>query len=237
MYIIGEDWSVEMKTLIIIPAYNEEENIERVVNMLVTSYPQYDYVVVNDCSKDNTKFICEKNNYNFIDLPVNLGLAGAVQAGYKYAYHHNYDIAIQYDGDGQHRPEYIEDLVHGIESGADIVIGSRFVNSKKPWNARMIGSRIITFVTKLTTGVEVKDPTSGMRAISNKLIKEFAFNMNYPPEPDTIAYQLKKGAVIKEVHVEMDERIAGESYLNITNSIKYMSRMLISILFILNFRK
>ena len=201
MYIIGEDWSVEMKTLIIIPAYNEEENIERVVNMLVTSYPQYDYVVVNDCSKDNTKFICEKNNYNFIDLPINLGLAGAVQAGYKYAYHHNYDIAIQ------------------------------------PWNARMIGSRIITFVTKLTTGVEVKDPTSGMRAISNKLIKEFAFNMNYPPEPDTIAYQLKKGAVIKEVHVEMDERIAGESYLNITNSIKYMSRMLISILFIQNFRK
>lgn len=119
MYIIGEDWSVEMKTLIIIPAYNEEENIERVVNMLVTSYPQYDYVVVNDCSKDNTKFICEKNNYNFIDLSVNLGLAGAVQAGYKYAYHHNYDIAIQYDGDGQHQPEYIEDLVHGIESGAD----------------------------------------------------------------------------------------------------------------------
>ena len=110
MYIVGEDWSVEMKTLIIIPAYNEEENIERVVNMLVTSYPQYDYVVVNDCSKDNTKYICEKNKYNLIDLPVNLGLAGAVQAGYKYAYYHNYDIAIQYDGDGQHRPEYLEDL-------------------------------------------------------------------------------------------------------------------------------
>ena len=174
MYIVGEDWSVEMKTLIIIPAYNEEENIERVVNMLVTSYPQYDYVVVNDCSKDNTKYICEKNKYNLIDLPVNLGLAGAVQAGYKYAYYHNYDIAIQYDGDGQHRPEYLEDLVLGVKDGADIVIGSRFVNSKKPWNARMIGSRIITFVTKLTTGVEVKDPTSGMRAINNKLIKEFA---------------------------------------------------------------
>ena len=223
-----------MKTLIIIPAYNEEENIERVVNMLKTSYPQYDYIVVNDCSKDNTKLICQKNNYNFIDLPINLGLAGAVQTGYQYAYKKNYDIAIQYDSDGQHRPEYIRDLVGGIAGGADIVIGSRFVNSKKPWTARMIGSRLITFVTKLTTGIEVKDPTSGMR---NKLIKEFAFNMNYPPEPDTIAYQLKKGACIKEVHVEMDERIAGESYLNITNSIKYMTRMLISILFIQNFRK
>lgn len=226
-----------MKTLIIIPAYNEEENIERVVNMLETSYPQYDYIVVNDCSKDNTKLICQKNNYNFIDLPINLGLAGAVQVGYKYAYKNNYDIAIQYDGDGQHRPEYIRDLVGGIASGADIVIGSRFVNAKKPWTARMLGSRLITFVTKLTTGIEVKDPTSGMRAINNKLIKEFAFNMNYPPEPDTIAYQLKKGACIKEVQVEMDERIAGESYLNITNSIKYMARMLISILFIQNFRK
>ena len=226
-----------MKTLIIIPAYNEEENIERVVENLKINLPECDYVVVNDCSSDKTRKVCLKNNYNFIDLPINLGLAGAVQAGYQYAYKKNYDIAIQYDGDGQHRPEYIRDLVGGIAGGADIVIGSRFVNSKKPWTARMIGSRLITFVTKLTTGIEVKDPTSGMRAINNKLIKEFAFNMNYPPEPDTIAYQLKKGACIKEVHVEMDERIAGESYLNITNSIKYMTRMLISILFIQNFRK
>lgn len=226
-----------MNTLIIIPAYNEEKNIERVVNMLIENYPQYDYVVVNDCSKDDTKGVCERNKYNYIDLPINLGLAGAVQAGYKYAYEHNYDVAIQYDGDGQHRPEYIESLVEAIANGADIAIGSRFVTEKKPWTPRMLGSRMITFFIKLVTKVEVKDPTSGMRAIDQKLIKEFAFNMNYPPEPDTIAYQIKKGAVVKEIQVEMDERIEGESYLNLTNSIKYMSRMIISILFIQYFRK
>ena len=226
-----------MRTLIIIPAYNEEDNIERVVNMLVEFYPQYDYVIVNDCSKDNTKLICQQNGYNFIDLSVNLGLAGAVQAGYKYAYYHGYDIAIQYDGDGQHRPEYIKDLIAAIEDGADIAIGSRFVTKSKPFTLRMIGSRIITLVMKVVTGIEVKDPTSGMRAIDSKLIEEFAFNMNYPPEPDTIAFQLKKGAIIKEVQVEMDDRIAGESYLNIANSIRYMSRMIISILFVQNFRK
>lgn len=226
-----------MNTLIIIPAYNEEKNIERVVNMLVENYPQYDYVVVNDCSKDDTKGVCERNKYNYIDLPINLGLAGAVQAGYKYAYEHNYDVAIQYDGDGQHRPEYIEALVQAIADGADIAIGSRFVTEKKPWTMRMLGSRMITFFIKLMTKVEVKDPTSGMRAIDQNLIKEFALNMNYPPEPDTIAYQIKKGAVVKEIQVEMDERIEGESYLNLTNSIKYMSRMIISILFIQYFRK
>lgn len=226
-----------MNTLIIIPAYNEEKNIERVVNMLIENYPQYDYVVVNDCSKDDTKGVCERNKYNYIDLPINLGLAGAVQAGYKYAYEHNYDVAIQYDGDGQHRPEYIESLVEAIANGADIAIGSRFVTEKKPWTLRMLGSRMITFLIKLVTKVEVKDPTSGMRAIDQKLIKEFAFNMNYPPEPDTIAYQIKKGAVVKEIQVEMDERIEGESYLNLKNSIKYMSRMIISILFIQYFRK
>lgn len=226
-----------MNTLIIIPAYNEEKNIERVVNMLIENYPQYDYVVINDCSKDDTKGVCERNKYNYIDLPINLGLAGAVQAGYKYAYEHNYDVAIQYDGDGQHRPEYIESLVEAIANGADIAIGSRFVTEKKPWTLRMLGSRMITFFIKLVTKVEVKDPTSGMRAIDQKLIKEFAFNMNYPPEPDTIAYQIKKGAVVKEIQVEMDERIEGESYLNLTNSIKYMSRMIISILFIQYFRK
>lgn len=226
-----------MNTLIIIPAYNEEKNIERVVNMLIENYPQYDYVVVNDCSKDDTKGVCERNKYNYIDLPINLGLAGAVQAGYKYAYEHNYDVAIQYDGDGQHRPEYIEFLVEAIANGANIAIGSRFVTEKKPWTLRMLGSRMITFFIKLVTKVEVKDPTSGMRAIDQKLIKEFAFNMNYPPEPDTIAYQIKKGAVVKEIQVEMDERIEGESYLNLKNSIKYMSRMIISILFIQYFRK
>ncbi len=226
-----------MKVLLIIPAYNEERNIERVVENLKSSLPNCDYVIVNDCSSDKTRKVCRQNHYNFIDLPVNLGLASAVQVGYKYAHEHGYDVAIQYDGDGQHRAEYIPLLVEEIQKGADIVIGSRFVEEDKPWNMRMIGSRLITTAIKLTTGITVNDPTSGMRAIDKKLITEFAFNMNYPPEPDTIAYQIRKGAIVKEIQVEMDERIEGESYLNITNSIKYMSRMLISILFIQGFRK
>ena len=226
-----------MKVLLIIPAYNEERNIERVVENLKCNLPDCDYVIVNDCSSDQTRKVCRRNNYNFIDLPVNLGLASAVQVGYKYAHEHGYDVAIQYDGDGQHRAEYIPLLVEEIKKGADIVIGSRFVDEEKPWNMRMIGSRLTTTAIKLTTGITVKDPTSGMRAIDKKLITEFAFNMNYPPEPDTIAYQIRKGAIVKEIQVEMDESIEGESYLNITNSIKYMSRMLISILFIQGFRK
>lgn len=226
-----------MKVLLIIPAFNEEKNIARVIENLKINLPGYDYVVVNDCSSDKTRKVCRNNGYNFIDLPINLGLAGAVQVGYKYAYEHNYDVAIQYDGDGQHRAEYIPLLVEEIKNGADIVIGSRFVNQKKPWNSRMIGSRLITLSIALTTGVLVQDPTSGMRAIDRKLIQEFAFNMNYPPEPDTIAYQLRKGAIVKEIQVEMDERIEGKSYLGLTNSIRYMLRMLTSILLIQGFRK
>ena len=226
-----------MRTLLIIPAFNEEENIKRVVNKLRTNYPEYDYVVVNDCSKDDTVEILEKNSFNYIDLPVNLGLAGAVQTGYLYAHMKDYDIAIQYDGDGQHRPEYIAQMIDEIKNGADIVIGSRFANKSKPYSLRMLGSRILTFCMFMTTKKIVKDPTSGMRAINKKLIKEFALNMNYPPEPDTIAYQLKNKVVVSEIQVEMDDRIAGTSYLNITNSIKYMTRMLISILFIQGFRK
>lgn len=226
-----------MKVLLIIPAYNEEKNIKRVIENLKVNLPNCDYIIINDCSSDRTGEVCEQNHYNFINLPVNLGLAGAVQAGYKYAFENDYDVAIQYDGDGQHRAEYIPLLVECIQSGANIAIGSRFVSAPKPYNLRMIGSRLIAFSIKITTGVNVKDPTSGMRAIDKKLIKEFAYKMNYPPEPDTIAYQLRKGAIIKEIQVEMDERIEGESYLGMANSVKYMMRMLTSILLIQGFRK
>ena len=113
--------------LVVIPAYNEEQNIERVVDNLVTNYPQFDYVVVNDGSRDSTAEICRKNGYNLLDLPVNLGLAGGFQAGLKYAWRNHYAYAIQFDGDGQHRPEYIEGMRRKMEEGYDIVIGSRFV--------------------------------------------------------------------------------------------------------------
>ena len=226
-----------MKCLVIIPAYNEEENIVRVVENLKNNYPMYDYIVINDGSSDSTAKICRKNGYELVDLPVNLGLAGAFQTGLKYAYRKGYDYAIQFDADGQHRPEFIAPMLDKIQEGYDIVIASRFVTEKKPHSLRMLGSNLISAAMKLTTGHRVKDPTSGMRLFNKKMIAEFALNMNYGPEPDTISYLLKQGATIAEVQVEMDERIAGESYLNLTKSMMYMLRMLLSILLIQNFRK
>lgn len=226
-----------MKTLIIIPAYNEEGNIERVVNHLIENYPQFDYVVVNDGSKDSTAEICIKNNYNLLNQPINLGLAGAFQTGMKYAYEKGYDAAIQFDGDGQHRPEYIEEMAVRIENGFDIVIGSRFVTENKESTLRMFGSNIIESLIKLVTGKTIKDPTSGMRMFNKKMIKILAGNLNMGPEPDTLTYLMKCGAKVKEIQVTMDERIAGESYLNLSRSAKYMLTMCSSILLITCFRK
>ena len=149
-----------------------------------------------------------------------------------------YDAAIQFDGDGQHDPKYLPLLVETMEKEkADIVIGSRFVEEKKPWSARMIGSRILQLAIRITTGKKITDPTSGMRLFSKKVIQEFATSMNYGPEPDTICYLLRQGAKIKEVQVTMHERIAGESYLSIPRSFWYMLCMTISIFFIQWFRK
>ncbi len=226
-----------MKCLIIIPAFNEEESIERVVDNLRDNYPKYDYIIINDGSSDRTAEICRRRGYEILDLPVNLGLAGAFQTGLKYAYRRGYDFALQFDADGQHLPEYIGPMLDKMQEGYDIVIGSRFVTEKKPASMRMLGSNLISIATRMTTGKKVKDPTSGMRVFNRRMIGEFALNLNYGPEPDTISYLLKQGATIAEVQVQMEERQAGESYLNITRSVMYMMRMLLSILFIQNFRK
>ena len=223
--------------LIVIPAYNEEKNIERVVDRLIRDFPQYDYLVINDGSKDRTGEICRERGYEFLDLPVNLGLAGGFQAGLKYAAKKGYRYAVQLDGDGQHRPEYLEAMIEKMEEGYDIVIGSRFVTEKKGWSARMIGSRVIGSAIRLTTGTRVTDPTSGMRMFNRKMIEEFALNLNYGPEPDTVSYLIKQGARIAEVPVIMDERLLGASYLTPVNASRYMIKMLISILLIQNFRK
>ncbi len=222
--------------LIIIPAYNEEANIERVVDHLVQNFPQYDYVIVNDGSKDSTGEICTRRGYNFLDLPVNLGLAGAFQAGIRYAYKKNYECAIQLDGDGQHRPDFVEDMKKKMDEGYDIVIGSRFINEKKPMTMRMLGSNLLELAIRLTTGVDIKDPTSGMRMFSRNMIREFAMGLNYGPEPDTVSYLVKQGAKVAEVPVIMDERISGTSYLTPIRAAKYMTQMLVSILLIQNFR-
>ena len=221
----------------IIPAYNEEDNIVNVVNTIKEKYPEYDYVVINDGSKDHTSRRCHRNGFEIIDLPTNIGLAGAFQAGLKYAYDRGYDCALQFDADGQHKPEYIASMLDKLSEGYDIVIGSRFVNKRKEKTLRMLGARILTVAIKLTTGKRISDPTSGMRMFNRNMIKEFAVNVNYGPEPDTISYLLKNGASIAEVQVEMDERTSGDSYLNMSKSAMYMFRMLVSILFIQNFRK
>lgn len=225
------------RLLIIIPAYNEEENIQAVVDELVQICPQFDYLVVNDGSTDRTAAICRERGYHLLDLPVNLGLAGCFQAGMKYAYRGGYDCAIQFDGDGQHRPEYIEPMRRKMEEGYDIVIGSRFLEGHKGASMRMVGSRLISGAIRLTTGVKVTDPTSGMRLFSRDMIREFALKLNYGPEPDTVSYLLKQGARVAEVPVTVAPRMGGESYLKPAVAAGYMTRMLLSILIIQGFRK
>lgn len=221
-----------MKTLIIIPAYNEAQNIEKTVND-VKANTNEDYIIVNDCSKDNTKEVCEKNNFNVISLPINYGLTSGIQIGMKYAYQNGYDMAIQFDGDGQHQAKYLKDLVKEIEEGnCDIAIGSRFVTKKKPKNMRMLGSILLSGAIKITTGKTIKDPTSGMRAYNKEAIKQFVENDSLTPEPDTLVYMLKKKMKIKEIQVEMREREFGESYLKPLQSAKYMINMFFSIIFI-----
>ena len=225
------------KVLVVIPAFNEEANIERVVEELAEKYPELDYVVVNDGSRDRTAQICQSRGYHLLDLPVNLGLAGCFQAGMKYAWYKGYACAIQFDGDGQHRPEYIQKMKQKMDEGYDIVIGSRFLDRPKDFSLRMIGSRLISGAIRLTTGVRVADPTSGMRMFNRKMVGEFALKLNYGPEPDTVSYLLKQGARVAEVPVEIAERGGGESYLKPTVAARYMVRMLLSILLIQNFRK
>ena len=220
-----------MKVLMIIPAYNEALNIEKTVKD-VKENTDYDYIVINDCSKDNTEEVCRKNNFNMLSLPVNYGLTSGIQLGMKYAYQNNYDVAIQFDGDGQHEAKYLKGLVKSIENGANIAIGSRFVNQKKPHSMRMFGSNLLTLAIKLTTGKTIKDPTSGMRAYDKKSIEEFVKNASLTPEPDTLVYFLKKKMKIEEVQVEMKEREFGESYLNPIKSAEYMINMFFSIIFI-----
>lgn len=221
-----------MKVLIIVPAFNEALNIEKTIKDIKEN-TNYDYVIINDCSKDNTKEVCEKNNFNMISLPINYGLTSGIQIGMKYAYKNGYDIAIQFDGDGQHEARYLKDLVKEIEeNNCDIAIGSRFVTEKKPATMRMLGSRLISGAIKLATLKTIKDPTSGMRAFNKKTIEEFIKNASLTPEPDTLVYMMKKKYNIKEVQVEMKDREFGESYLNPIKSIQYMLNMFFSIIFI-----
>lgn len=227
-----------MKVLMIIPAYNEELNIENTVNKIIKykkkSKNNVDYVIINDGSKDDTLGICRKNNYNVINLIHNLGIGGAVQTGYKYAYENDYDVAIQFDGDGQHDENYIDALVDEIEKGNDFVIGSRFVaelSKFKSSGARRVGIKLLSTLIKICTGTKIYDPTSGFRAANKKIIK--IFNETYPieyPEPESTVSLLKKGYKVSEIPVEMHEREFGTSSIKPIKSIYYMFSVSLSII-------
>ena len=221
-----------MRTLVIIPAFNEEKNIKQLIED-VDAFG-YEYLILNDCSTDHTEEILRQNNYNYLSLPVNAGIAGVTWYGFKYAYENGYDCAICVDGDGQHQPKYIKTLIDEIEKGSDYVVGSRFIEKAKPHSMRMLGSRIICFFIKTKTGKTVYDPTSGMRALGKKVLEDFSKDMNFYAEPDALCYLLSKGYNVKEVQVEMNERLMGESYFtnNPLKSIRYMISVLISIILI-----
>ena len=220
-----------MKVLIIVPTYNEAQSLKRVIDHLKDICPQYDYIIINDGSTDQTKEICEENRYQVIHHPVNMGLAEAMRTGMVYALEHDYDMVLQFDADGQHLPEYIEDMVICMEeNNYDIVIASRFYGTKMPLRMRTVGSKMISAAICMTTGKYLTDPTSGMRLYSRNIIKLLMENTKFAPEPDTVAYLIRMGADVHEVKVEMEERKSGKSYLTPINATKYMIRELLSIL-------
>jgi len=223
-----------MKVLVIIPAYNEEGNILNTCTSIskVKSKLDFtlDYIVINDGSTDNTARICKENNLPMINLVHNLGIGGGVQTGYKYAFKNNYDISIQFDGDGQHDAEYIKNLVEPILSReANMTIGSRYVSELSEFKStamRQLGIKILSFILKITTGKKIYDMTSGFRAVDKEIIKLFA--MDYPndyPEPETNVVVIKKGYKVKEIPVKMHEREHGKSSITPFKSIYYMIKV------------
>lgn len=222
-----------MKKLIIIPAFNESANIVRVVEDVITKAPDYDYVIINDASTDNTKEICQERGYHFLDLASNLGIGGAVQTGYKYALSEGYDIALQLDGDGQHDAAYIKKLEEALLE-ADLVIGSRFIDNtgfQSTW-ARRTGIKYISWLIKLLTKKRITDPTSGFRMCNRKVIELFA--ENYPwdyPEPESSVTILKKNFRVKEVAVVMKKRQGGKSSISDpVKSVFYMLKVSVGII-------
>lgn len=223
-----------MKVLVIIPAYNEDGNIETLVNDIVRICPFADYLVINDCSKDNTEEILKKIGANYMNNSINLGIGATVQEGYMYALRNGYDIAVQADGDGQHDISYLKNIIAPIEkSEADIVIGSRFIEKQgfQSSASRRIGIYFLSCLIKLCTGVTVRDVTSGFRAVNRKFIKIYA--NDYPqdyPEPEAIVAGIMHGGTIKEIPVVMKERAAGISSINPWKSVYYMVKVSLAII-------
>lgn len=229
-----KDRKIEMKKIIIIPAFNEESNIEKTVQAILRDAPEFDYVIINDCSTDRTRQICESNSYNIVNLPINLGIGGAVQTGYKYAYEHGYDVAVQVDGDGQHDPEFLNLMAeHLMENKLDMVIGSRFIEKKgfQSSMTRRIGIVFFSKLIKLLTGHLITDPTSGLRMIGRNAMG--LFSVDYPrdyPEPESVVAALRRNMKVEEIPVIMHERQGGVSSISLKKSIYYMVKVTLAII-------
>ncbi len=226
--------------LVIIPAYNESESIIGTIEAIKKKAPEYDYVVINDCSTDDTLEICRRNGYECIDLPVNLGIGGAVQTGYRYAAENGYDIAVQIDGDGQHDPAFLSRMEKVLfDHGADMVIGSRFIENEgfQSSFARRMGISYFTKLIRFLTGAQITDPTSGFRMVGKELVELFA--QDYPwdyPEPESVVEVLLLKKKVVEIPVIMKERQGGISSIQTRRSIYYMIKVSLAILFA-KFRK
>ena len=196
--------------------------------------PGFDYVVINDCSKDRTLQRCRENGLNVINLPVNLGIGGGIQTGYRYAVEHGYDVAVQFDGDGQHDASYLQAMADRLErDDLDMVIGSRFIENEgfQSTGLRRFGINFFKFLIKLLYGGTITDATSGMRMCSRRVMEEFS--VDYPqdyPEPETVARLLRKKYKVREIPVVMRERSAGTSSINPAKSVYYMIKVSLAIL-------
>ena len=223
-----------VKKLIIIPAFNEEANIEKTVNAIERDAKDFDYVIINDCSTDRTREICESHGYNIVNLPINLGIGGAVQTGYKYAYQYGYDMAVQVDGDGQHDPEFLNTMAEYVEKNhVDMVIGSRFIEKKgfQSSAARRMGIKFFSWLIKFLTRERITDPTSGLRMVGRNVID--IFSRDYPkdyPEPESVVAVLRKKMTVREIPVIMHEREGGVSSISPKKSIYYMVKVTLAIL-------
>lgn len=223
-----------MKILVIIPAYNEEESILNVITKLNRDMEQADYVVVNDCSTDSTIERLQETEASYLNLPVNLGIGGGVQTGYKYALLNDYDIAIQIDGDGQHDTNYLQDVIQPIIDGEkDIVIGSRFLKKEgfQSSGMRRVGITFLSGLIQLCSGIKIYDVTSGFRAVNREYIRLYA--SDYPvdyPEPEAIVMAALEGARIGEVPVIMKERVSGKSSISALKSVYYMIKVSLAVI-------
>ena len=223
-----------MKKLAIIPAYNEMGNIEKTVNDIRENAKSFDYIVIDDCSTDDTAKICEEQGFSFISLPTNLGIGGSVQTGYLYAVKHGYEIAVQFDGDGQHDASYLGEMADFLqEQQADMVIGSRYIKKEgfQSSGIRQFGIRYFSALIKLLTGKRVTDPTSGMRMVNRDVMK--IYSEDYPvdyPEPESVVTILRMGKKVSEIPVIMRERQGGVSSISPRKAVYYMIKVTLAIL-------